>query len=281
MSRATHSLEALRIRDLAAGRSRRVRLAGRCALALLFLGSSGCGGAKSVGEGVRMTDDEAELVIRGDTAAAASVYRIGGNDVLNVKVFAVPGLDDLRVKVRPDGRISLPTSGELVVAGLTVSEAESLLSGAYGVYYRDPQVSVDVSEFAPDMVYVLGEVALSGAYPIQRGMTVFQAITRAGGPTLRASLGSVVLVRRESPSTARAHRLDMNDFLSGEEGATDPYVAPYDIVYVPRSFLARLDLALTQILQGPLVGTTLYLRGWEAFHVDRVYQSRRPQEAPE
>jgi polysaccharide export outer membrane protein len=227
-----------------------------------------------------MTGDEGDVYFRGDSAAAESAYRVGSGDVLEVSVFAQAG-SPTRVAVRPDGRVSVPTAGEIVVTGRTVAEVESLLTERYAVYFREPRVSVNVTQFAAEMVYVTGEVTLPGAYPLTRGYTMLAAIARAGGPTLRANLGSVALLRRVSPSVARAARMDMKAFLGGDPGATDPYLQAYDIIYVPRTFLSNMQLVLDQVLTPALVGTTLYLRGWEAFHTSRVYQATRPEQTPQ
>jgi len=50
-----------------------------------------------------------------------SEYRIGIGDVMNINVWKNPDLG-VTVPVRPDGKISAPLVGDIVVAGLTPEE---------------------------------------------------------------------------------------------------------------------------------------------------------------
>ena len=96
-------------------------------------------------------------------------------------------------QVDTDGSVSLPLAGTIVVAGLSKSELEHVLTNKLKTSLRDPKVTVGVASFRP--FYVLGEVQKPGEYPYRSGLNVLSAIAMAGGATYRAN-NSVVLIQR-------------------------------------------------------------------------------------
>jgi polysaccharide export outer membrane protein len=114
-------------------------------------------------------------------------YGIGAGDVLDLKVFDVPELTT-QVRVRPDGRFSLPLIGEVVAEGKTEGELVSDLRGRLLKYVNDPQISVFIAQYDSQKVSVTGEVAKPGVYPLRRtGYSLLDLLSEAGGRTQRAS----------------------------------------------------------------------------------------------
>lgn len=120
-------------------------------------------------------------------------YQLGSGDQVRIIIF---GEEDLSGEFFLDGEgnVSLPLIGEINAAGLTISqfrsEVQERLSDGY---LNDPRVSAEVLSFRP--FYILGEVEISGEYPYSDGMTVMNAIARAGGFTYRANT-RVVYIKR-------------------------------------------------------------------------------------
>ena len=176
-----------------------------------------------------------------------------------------------RVKVRPDGAVSLPIVDDVRVAGLTPMEVDSMLTAAYATYFKDPELTVNVVTFAPEQVYVLGEVRNSKAIKLVPGMTIIQALAEAGGPVYGANLGSVVVLRRVGADKAVARRVDLDAVLGGDGSAWDLLLAPSDVIYVPATFVAELSRFVKEVFGGLVAAPVLYLRGWEMFNTDLVY----------
>lgn len=86
-----------------------------------------------------------EHVAEGD--AAKSPYRIGPGDILEVVVWKNTDVSR-KVWVRPDGRITLPLIGELVVEGLTTEEMTRLVTDRLKEYFADPVVTVSLEEIS-------------------------------------------------------------------------------------------------------------------------------------
>jgi len=81
---------------------------------------------------------------------------------------------------------------------------------------------------APAIVFVSGEVEDEGAVPWRDGMTAWQALTRAGGPTRTAKLRAVYVLR-----DGETIAIDMNDVAEGREA--DVILRPNDQIVVPES----------------------------------------------
>jgi protein involved in polysaccharide export with SLBB domain len=124
-------------------------------------------------------------------------YILSPNDIILVKVFEDPDLDSQH-RISQDGTINFPLIGVVPVSGRTVTQAAStirdrLLKG----YLRNPQVRVNVIQYASRRITVLGQVQKPGSYvlPNEERVDLLQAIAMAGGFTRLADEGRV-LVRR-------------------------------------------------------------------------------------
>jgi polysaccharide export outer membrane protein len=201
-------------------------------------------------------------------------YRVAPGDLLDVDYGVV--LDGIRqrttnVLVRPDGMITLSPIGDVRAGGLTTAELDSMLMKSYASIYREPRVTIGVAKLAGNFVHVLGEVRTPGSYEVTPNATVLQAIARAGGATEGAALGNVILMRRTGPSSLVARKVQANRAIKQGLASQDPYVRRFDIIYVPRTSIASLDLFVQQHVEKLLVIPSGYIFGWQAFHIDRVF----------
>lgn len=152
------------------------------------------------------------------TAPAAAGYVVAPGDVLAVQVWDNAPLS-AKVRVRADGRISLPLLDEVAVAGRTpvqvARDLEQRLRQANLVLA--PRVSVALDEATPVSVSVLGKVARAGSYPLAPGSGVAEALASAGGLSEFAHRDRIYVVRRE-PEPVRV-RFTFAD-ATGARGAT-------------------------------------------------------------
>jgi polysaccharide export outer membrane protein len=137
-------------------------------------------------------------------AAQAFEYRLGPADQVRITVYNEAELTGQFV-VGAEGVISYPLVGSIQAGGLTVAEFTEALRTALGVYMRQPNVSVEVTNYRP--FFILGEVQRPGTYPYAASLTVLNAVATAGGFTYRANRGRVFVrranetVEREYPAT--------------------------------------------------------------------------------
>ena len=116
-------------------------------------------------------------------AVVDSNYKLSPSDVIQVEVYQEDDLEKT-VRIEGDGTVSLALIGKVEIAGLTVSEAKSLITDLYNRdYLVDPQVSVLVISFSPKVIRVLGSVNNPGVVemPYDRDLTLTEAIAEVKG----------------------------------------------------------------------------------------------------
>jgi protein involved in polysaccharide export with SLBB domain len=203
-------------------------------------------------------------------------YRIVPGDRLQLDYgrrpeMSVPDIRD--VWVRPDGRITVFPAGDVVAAGLTPMELQHNIIALLSQDYKLPRVVVSVTEVAGNVVHVLGRVERPGSYPAGPFVTVMQAVTAAGGLSNDASRNSVVLFHRDGAHTVAVTRIRLDRVMNGDDLA-DQVVGRFDIIYVPRSTIGRLDIFAQQFISPVGSAFSAALVGWELFNLDRVYVTR-------
>jgi polysaccharide export outer membrane protein len=124
----------------------------------------------------------------------AADYVIGPHDVLAIQVFDQTDLGG-KYTVETDGTFSFPLIGRVTAAGMSLRKFESELKKRLADgYFRNPQVTVAIEHYRSQRVFVMGEVRNPGAVPLTGGMTLIEALARAGS-TLSSSSGEVAIVR--------------------------------------------------------------------------------------
>jgi polysaccharide export outer membrane protein len=201
-------------------------------------------------------------------------YRIAPGDQLSVDFGAVLDGKPIRTEgliVRPDGMITLNPIGDVRAAGRTPGELDSVLTRQYVDVFREPNITVTVSHLAGNYVHVLGQVRNPGSYEVLPNATVLQAVVRAGGPAMNASMGSVVLMRRTGPSSMAIRKVSLDRAIHAGHTSQDPYVRRFDIIFVPRTTIGNVNQFVDQFFGNISKVSQAYIFGWEAFNIDRVF----------
>ncbi|MBZ0267140.1 SLBB domain-containing protein [bacterium] len=116
------------------------------------------------------------------------------------------------------------------------------------------------------VVHILGEVEKPGEYLVPDDTDVLELISKAGGPTEFANLGSVSLKRRAgghsggtNGANGAVQKVDMNRFLKNEKAPNPPTLLPGDVVTVPRNRMHSWRTAFTMIRDVSVVVSTYLL----------------------
>ncbi len=150
------------------------------------------------------------------------------------------------VRVSHDGDVALPLVGNIQVQGMTLKQAESILTEQYREFYVDPVVRMDfVIEGVTDAtspwgyVTVLGQVKNPGRVnlPPTRDLTVTRAIQLAGGLSTSARQRAVRITRYQADSD-KPEVIKVNLRKVGSRGARheDLLLKDGDVVFVPETW---------------------------------------------
>jgi polysaccharide biosynthesis/export protein len=167
------------------------------------------------------------------------------------------------VTVRPDGKIALEVVGVVDAAGATPQELAQRIDQAYSTELRNPGASVTVRNMPNREVFVQGQVAKPGAFPLQSGMTAVQAISEAGGLNDNAG-DQAVLIRRDACGIPASSKISLKGAKDGEGVEDDAALEPRDVIVVPRSGIANADLWVKQHIKD-LLPVDPYLGAAPAF----------------
>lgn len=214
---------------------------------------------------------ESELLRRYSEVLNLSVgnYTLGVGDKIAVKFLYNSELND-EVTIRPDGKISLQVIGDVQAEGTHPADLGEQLTSLYSDFLKIAKIVVIVQEFsAPELtlmvkkftapnlsimlenvatknIYVGGEVAKPGAVALNGTMRILNALFQAGGALKTAKLQNVVLIRYTGSDKANVYSMDLNRVIRGE--LPDIVLRPFDIVFVPKTAIARLDLYAKQYI---------------------------------
>jgi polysaccharide biosynthesis/export protein len=270
------------------------------------------------------TGDILEFLFLTSPTESNTPYKIGIRDSLDVEFIYQPELNRT-VRVRPDGKISIPRKDDVQVAGLTPDEAKRMLKKTYSDLLKDPEIAVTVREFnakldeiqrtittgqngqarlvtvRPDgfislpflqdirvenrtvpeiaqqvnkmysgvipnmavtamlreivgeVIFVDGEVGRPGVFSTKGPISVQQAIALAGGTKETAEPRTVLIVSKGPDGRFLTRTTDLTRMSS----ATDFTLRRNDLVFVPKSAIARADVWVDQNIRRVLLFT-----GW-------------------
>ncbi len=182
-------------------------------------------------QGASPEDDQAlRERVRGMVDSARQrrdVYRLGPEDKLKITVWSRPDLSK-ETRIRPDGILFMPLVGNIQADGMSVAELQAYIVEKLGQVLRNPQVDIEILEYASKMYYLLGQVTKPGMYPVTATTTVLEAVAVGGGPTEKANLEGACLLRQGLV-------VPINFFTLFQQGDTSQNlpVADGDVIYLP------------------------------------------------
>jgi polysaccharide export outer membrane protein len=181
-------------------------------------------------------------------AADPPEYVIEPGDQLDIKFFFNPELNET-VTVRPDGKISVQLLDDVQAAGLTPTQLDKALTDSYAQELLKPKVTVIVRSFTGQRVYVDGEVNRPGLVDLRPGMTPLQAVINAGGIKETAKPEAAIVVRKGPDNRPIPIAVDLNDAIYGASGQAHVQLQPQDIVYVPKTAIAKANKFVNQYIE--------------------------------
>ena len=162
-------------------------------------------------------------------------YALGAGDLIHVQVFQNPDLS-MDTRLSENGVITLPLIGAVELDGLSVSAAETKISGALkgGGFLQNPQVTISLVQVRNNQISVLGQVAKPGRFPLEAaGTRVSDMLANAGGVIPGGDDIAILTGTRDG----KAFR-DLIDipaiFLQGS-ASKDPVLQGGDTIYVQRA----------------------------------------------
>lgn len=171
--------------------------------------------------------------------------RLGPEDIISVDVFDQPAYSRANLTVPPNGRISYPLIGHIVIAGRTIEELEKEFSEKLSEYIREPKVSVQIVQVHSLKYMVIGDVTTPGIYEMTRRMSLTEALAKAGYITRYGDLSKIAVLRMQKDGGTVTIPVNMKEVERGK--IQDIYITPGDTVVVPGNKFKTLDKVMSVV----------------------------------
>ncbi len=169
---------------------------------------------------------------RPGTHQRGPVYIIGPGDKLEIVVWREQELTRRGVLVRPDGRISMPLTDDILAAGLTPMQLKYRITKVLSHYIEAPQVYVILDKPVHFSFSVLGNVVRPGTLMMSEPTDVLQALAMVGGFNEWADKDDVMILRGIGPNR-KIMPFDYEEVIEGEAPQQNIILKPGDIIIVP------------------------------------------------
>jgi polysaccharide biosynthesis/export protein len=165
-------------------------------------------------------------------------YILQASDLLHIQVFQEEDLTR-EVRISQEYTITLPLIGTIDLKGKTLRQCEEMVRSLYNKdFLVNPQVTIMVKEYSKRTVDVQGQVGNPGAieFPQEKGLSLVQAVTRAGGFTRLADKKRVMLTRHQSDGSTKTYTINVTEIIEGN--SRDLWILQKDdSIFVPERIL--------------------------------------------
>ena len=167
-------------------------------------------------------------------------YTLHPGDQLDIVVSSAPELSRT-LTVGPDGRIVMPMTSPIMAAGQTFQQVRAQLSAELGKQLRDPTIAVTPRAYAPEQIYVGGQVGQPGTYTIPGPIGALEGILMAGGMRSTAKARKVAVLRRAPNGGMMMRTVNIrNGLLNIREYDDNMQLRRGDIIFVPQTTIAEI-----------------------------------------
>ena len=171
--------------------------------------------------------------------APSEEYTIGPLDEITIHVWRNPELSADKVRVRPDGRLTIPLVQDIPAVGKTATQLQEYIAGELAKYIEQPIVSVIVN--TPEgnftqQVRIIGATAQPASLPFRANMTVLDAMIAVGGLNEFAAGNRAKLIRLDRESGKQVeYRVRLSDLIRKGDASANVLLMPGDTIIIPES----------------------------------------------
>ena len=171
-----------------------------------------------------------------------SGYMLDVGDVLEVQ-FVGPNEYEEELIINPDGSISLPDIGKLVIAGLSLNDASQFIKSKVNSVFIGTEAFISLTEVRDVNILVTGNAENPGIYTLTGNSNILHALSAAGGISEFGSLREINLVR----DNFIVETLDIYDLLIEGKYNIQKRLRSGDVVFVEaRKNIITIDGAVNR-----------------------------------
>lgn len=155
-------------------------------------------------------------------------YSIGPGDVINVSITDVQDIDG-SYTISPNGDVTIPYVGQVVIDGKTKEEAQSFINDVLKTFYQEPETIVKIEQYNSAYVYITGAINRPLSILLsEQPLKILDALIRAGYVKDQKSYIKTALLRRGD----EVFEIDLYELLNKNNTDYDIYLRKDDVLHV-------------------------------------------------
>ncbi|HOJ70325.1 MAG TPA: polysaccharide biosynthesis/export family protein [Syntrophorhabdaceae bacterium] len=220
-------------------------------------------------------DGKITLPIKGDFAAAglkptelALVIKKTYSDILNEPVVTVsvnkysskifelqkaitnaPRGQAKLVTIGPDGNVYLPMLKGIKASGKTIDELRDLINNEYRYEFNNLSVSILIERIVGNRIFIFGEIQRPGPIPVDKPMTIMQAVAASGGVLPTGSLEYVKLMYWNEKNEPILRTVNLLNIMNNLKIEDDMIVPNNSVIFVPKTTIAKMNQWVDQYIR--------------------------------
>jgi polysaccharide export outer membrane protein len=158
---------------------------------------------------------------------------LGPGFLLTLQVYNAPEMST-NLRIDDSGAVTVPLAGSVNIGGETVAGAEKTIAGVLESkeLFENPQVSLNIVQYASGSVNVLGEVQSPGRIPVLAPRSLADVLAMAGGET--ESAGADIEIKRVVDGQEQSEHVSYVQG-SSAEGLRNLMISPGATVFVHKA----------------------------------------------
>ena len=188
-------------------------------------------------------------------------YILGASDSISINLTDTDDLDNSYL-IDQDGMIDLPFIGKVKLDGLTLNEAQNILTNVIKDFYKNPDLQINIEEFNSSKVYIVGAVRNQKTINLnQKPIKLIEAAIEANfNPSAADKLfGTKGFLRRDN----EVYKIDLANAFEGTDEKENFYLKKDDVIFIDRNsdaihvfgevskpgiYFPNLDYSLTELI---------------------------------
>ena len=168
-------------------------------------------------------------------------YILGPDDQIQVSIYGVQEYNG-NLAISPEGSVTIPSVGEVKLAGLSIEAATQKLKTVMGntaySYLKSggAKIAVTLSKIRTINIVIIGSVK-QGNFKVSSFSSVFNALYIAGGPSAFGSFREIELIRNNK----LVQKIDLYKFLLNGDQTDNIGLKDNDVIRIP-TYQSRIEL---------------------------------------
>ena len=158
-------------------------------------------------------------------------YTLGYGDVINIALTDIEDIDG-SYTISPDGSVTIPYVGEIVISDKTKEEAQQFINDVLKDYYQEPETIVKIEAYNSSYVYLTGSITRPQSILLsEQPLKLLDSLIRAGYVKDQKTYNKKALLRRGNA----VYDIDLYQLLNLNNTDLNIYLRKEDVLHITES----------------------------------------------